>query len=281
VRAFQQAKGLKVDGIAGPVTRKALIADYMALQNTSLPGGITLTTHGCGENFPVAETTDDQPSPDDRRAEVFFFDGVITPPPPGKTSKKGSTEYPQWVARVTETIDVQSADDTGTLDTVRIRLLSPFGEPMGEAKYELSVGSTTRRGVADADGWLVEAGLQLPARAQLRWGPKDAQPSVDLPDPLFLEADLTLAEPESSPADELDAHLGNLSYGAFASPTIGRMRFQQNFRTPEGPTGADDDVRRTLKQWLTGQTPPTVAMPESLHVATGIAYLDYVPAQQG
>ena len=82
VRAFQQAKGLKVDGIAGPVTRKALIADYMALQDTSLPAGITLTTHGCGENFPVAETTDGQRSPDDRRAEVFFFDGLITPPPP-------------------------------------------------------------------------------------------------------------------------------------------------------------------------------------------------------
>jgi hypothetical protein len=212
---------------------------------------------------------------------VFFFDGLITPPPPGKTSKKGSAEYPQWVARVTETIDVQSADDAGSLDTVRIRLLSPFGEPMGEAKYELSVGSTTRRGVADADGWLVEGGLQLPARAQLRWGPKDAQPSEDLPDPLFLEASLTLAEPESSPADELDAHLGNLSYGAFSSPTTGKMRFQQNFRTPEGPTGTDDDVRKTLKQWLNGQTPPTVATRESLHIPTGIADLDYVPTEKG
>jgi hypothetical protein len=50
-----------------------------------------------------------------------------------------------------------------------------------------AVESTTRRGVADADGWLVEAGLQLPARAELRWGPKDARRSEDLPDPLFFD----------------------------------------------------------------------------------------------
>jgi hypothetical protein len=182
---------------------------------------------------------------------------------------------------VTETIDVQSADDGDLLDTVRIRLLSPFGEPMAEANYELSVGSTTRRGVADAEGWLVEAGLQLPARAQLRWGPKDARRSEDLPDPLFLEAILQLAEPESSPADELDAHLDNLSYGSFSSPTTGKMRFQRNFRAPEGPTGADDDVRRTLKEWLDGQTPPTVAMLESQHIPSGIADLDYMPVKEG
>jgi len=102
--------------------------------------------HGCGENFPVAETTDGQPSADDRRAEVFFFDGLITPPPPGKTSKKGSTEYPQWVARVTETIDVHSAGDADTLDTVRIRLLWPFGCYLRVNRARHKSNDTYRRG---------------------------------------------------------------------------------------------------------------------------------------
>jgi type VI secretion system secreted protein Hcp len=110
VRQFQEAKGLAVDGIAGPITRKALITDYMAIEETSLPDGITLTTHGCGENFPVADTGDGERNPEDRRVETFFFDGPITPAPPRKTSKKGSAEYPAWLAQLTETVDLSVGD---------------------------------------------------------------------------------------------------------------------------------------------------------------------------
>src|SRR5262249_39168842 len=92
VRKFQESKGLNPDGIHGPDTRKALIKDYMALDGTTLPEGVEITTHGCGENFPVAETQDGQHSDEDRRVEAFFFGGPITPPPPGKFSKRGSKE---------------------------------------------------------------------------------------------------------------------------------------------------------------------------------------------
>lgn len=105
IKGFQKSKGLKEDGIAGPVTRKALIADYMSLDGTTLPPDASLTTHGCGENFPAVETEDGQRSPDDRRVEIFIFAGPIAPPPPGKTSKRGSAEYPQWLAGVGETLD--------------------------------------------------------------------------------------------------------------------------------------------------------------------------------
>jgi outer membrane protein OmpA-like peptidoglycan-associated protein len=109
IRAFQSAKGMTVNGKVDAPFRKALIADYMAIDGTSLPGGISITTHGCGENFPAMETNDGARSPEDRRNEIFFFDGPIAPPPPGKTSKRGSKEYPQWVAQVTDTLDVSAA----------------------------------------------------------------------------------------------------------------------------------------------------------------------------
>jgi outer membrane protein OmpA-like peptidoglycan-associated protein len=120
VKDFQEANGLEVDGIVGPITQKALIEDYMALDGTSLPAGMTLTTHGCGENFPVDETGDGVRDPDNRRVEVFFFDGPIDPAPPGKTSKKGSPEYPKWLEQVEQTLDVT----TGIIvaDVIRLRL---------------------------------------------------------------------------------------------------------------------------------------------------------------
>jgi hypothetical protein len=106
VRTFQRARNLDDDGVAGPITRKALLKDYMGLDGTTLPAGIQLTTHGCGENFPVDATGDGVRSPENRRVEIFFFDGPITPPPPDKTSAKGSTEYPRWLKQVNQTTDI-------------------------------------------------------------------------------------------------------------------------------------------------------------------------------
>jgi len=55
-------------------------------------------------------------SPQDRRAEIFFFDEGIKPPPPGPTSKKGSKEYPQWVAGVSDTVELAFSDLTDGFD---------------------------------------------------------------------------------------------------------------------------------------------------------------------
>lgn len=106
VRAFQESRGLKVDGIAGPETRRQLITEYMAHDGTTLPETIEVTVHGCGENFPVDETgagLDEAPADAtedllDRRVELFFFDPEfgILPKPPGKNSKKSDKQYPTW-----------------------------------------------------------------------------------------------------------------------------------------------------------------------------------------
>ena len=56
IRKFQEAAGLKVDGIAGPKTRNALITAYMKLDGTTLPAGISPVAHGCGESFPAGQS---------------------------------------------------------------------------------------------------------------------------------------------------------------------------------------------------------------------------------
>ncbi|HEY4184902.1 MAG TPA: HET-C-related protein [Polyangia bacterium] len=113
VRLFQASQKLQEDGVAGPLTQKALIRSYMSLDGTTLPAGIALTTHGCGENFPVDETGDGVRSPENRRVEILFFEGPIKPPPAGETSARGSSDYPAWLKQVTQTIDL----DLGTAST--------------------------------------------------------------------------------------------------------------------------------------------------------------------
>ncbi|MEM6296328.1 MAG: OmpA family protein [Myxococcota bacterium] len=104
---FQRTRGLEPDGVAGPVTREALIGEYMALDGTSLPPGVEIQRLGCGERFPLGE--DDGA---DRRVELLFFDqplGVL-PPAPGEVCPAGDETYLEWQRRASETIDL----DAGT-----------------------------------------------------------------------------------------------------------------------------------------------------------------------
>lgn len=108
VMRFQEDDGLTVDGIAGPITRRALIEAYMAADNTSLPQGVRVVCHGCGESFPTA--TDATSSPDkkpdpgggDRRVEVFIFQPSIDPEPSTSISGVEDGLYPVWTSRVEE-----------------------------------------------------------------------------------------------------------------------------------------------------------------------------------
>lgn len=107
---YQRTRGLKQDGDCGKNTRTQLITEYMALVGEPLKSDpdfrAKLTTHGCGENFPLdaaGENVDPNPAnpiddPGDRRVEFFFFDVEygIQPPATTKNSQPGSTEYPEW-----------------------------------------------------------------------------------------------------------------------------------------------------------------------------------------
>lgn len=109
VRVFQQTRGLVVDGVIGPQTRRALVSEYMGVDATTLPSDITPIVHGCGENFPLADDgvelqvdpPDGQDDPTDRRVELFFFAPPLgtLPEPPGSNSGRGGVEYLEWVRR--------------------------------------------------------------------------------------------------------------------------------------------------------------------------------------
>lgn len=118
IKAAQEQLGVTVDGKIGPKTRRALIAQYMAEDDTTLPPSVEVTIHGCGEHFPLDDTglnlegpgvaQDSKEDAVDRRVELFFFNARegIQPPPPGPNSKKNSPEYPEWRRRATVRNDV-------------------------------------------------------------------------------------------------------------------------------------------------------------------------------
>jgi outer membrane protein OmpA-like peptidoglycan-associated protein len=111
LKRFQGDNGIKATGTIDLETRQALIIAYMGIDATKLPGGITLTTHGCGENFPADSVPNGVRSPDDRRVEVFLFDGPIVPVPGAdQLSRKGAVDYPSWLSLVTTTFDFLPTD---------------------------------------------------------------------------------------------------------------------------------------------------------------------------
>jgi outer membrane protein OmpA-like peptidoglycan-associated protein len=164
VKGFQEANGIKATGTADAATRKAVIKAYMGLDGTSLPAGTALTTHGCGENFPAVETEDGVRSPDDRRVEIFIFDGPIAPPPPGKTSQRGSKQYPVWIAGVGTTLDFDLNAPAGgdvAARTFHVSVLAVAEntlKPLANTAYTLKLndGKTFSK-VTDAQGRVEQA----------------------------------------------------------------------------------------------------------------------------
>lgn len=168
IAAFQASRGLEVDGWAGPQTRRQLITEYMAQDDTTLPDAATITAHGCGESFPVdeaelttlmqaLEVDDDQLQ---RRVEIYFFDRElgVQPPPPGSVSPPGSTAYPEWVRRALETHDFSLSG------MLRLRVFDHFAVPMAGVDYMIEVDDRVIEGKTDATGCIVVKG-KLPAAA--------------------------------------------------------------------------------------------------------------------
>ena len=164
IRLFQKEHGLTEDGIAGPNTRRKLIEEYMQLDGTTLADGdfnITITTHGCGENFPLDDSGEnlDSDAQDgkedvlDRRVELFFFDKEtgIEPPPPGKNSEAGSTQYPIWRDEA-EIIDLDTLPDEPHTQIHLQILTTGAEEPLSDASFTLDLPDGQIQGVTDKEG---------------------------------------------------------------------------------------------------------------------------------
>ena len=157
VKAFQQhynkAKGgnLVVDGMPGSKTCEALVTAYMDLEDTTLAADIVPATHGCEGHFDDTITADGL-QPDDRRIEVFFFDKTIDPKPAGKTSSAGSSGYPEWIKKLTET---KSFEHHG----IHVRIVDGSKRPIAGAKVTYE-GPTGGEAETDDHGFVSLFGLK-------------------------------------------------------------------------------------------------------------------------
>jgi peptidoglycan hydrolase-like protein with peptidoglycan-binding domain len=150
VRAFQKSAGLAVDGKPGPLTRAALVKQYMSLHDVALPAGLRMVAHACD-----AQTDDtlaeDGLEPDDRRLEVLFFDNGIRPPPDGDTSGPDADDYKEWLSRLGETKDYQQHG-------VHVQVIDTLNRPMPFARVHIE-GPSAADDVADAHGFVTFFGL--------------------------------------------------------------------------------------------------------------------------
>lgn len=163
VSRFQADHGLAVDGSPGPDTRRALVTDYMALDDTSLPAGTQLQRHGCGEYHNAVPTPDETEEQANRRVEVFFFEGPIEPPPRPRCPHPGCPEYPEWLRRTILTIDFtnppprisdprwEEVDDQTTTE-LRLRLFDRDRQPCTGRPVTVEIGDRHFVGVSDGTG---------------------------------------------------------------------------------------------------------------------------------
>jgi hypothetical protein len=147
----KQGTSLKIDGKAGPETRKALVEAYMNLEDTTLGADIVPVTHGCEGHFDDT-ATDDGLEPDDRRLEVFFFENGLDPVPSAKTTSAGSPEYPAWLEQVVETQDFE-------YHGIHVQIVDAKKQPVPEAAVTLK-GPTSHESTTDEHGYVSFFGLK-------------------------------------------------------------------------------------------------------------------------
>jgi outer membrane protein OmpA-like peptidoglycan-associated protein len=173
---FQRRRGLPVDNVSGPATRRAIIQEYMQLRGTTLPPEARARAHGCGEHFPpppsAATTEGEAPAALPRRLiEVFLFENPIVPPerppgvlpePPSDNSAAGSREYPEWVLRTRETLEHEDdiVNPPGDLHvSVLLRSNSGHVPPVGREFILHSGDGRQSRGTVGEDGRVEANGL--------------------------------------------------------------------------------------------------------------------------
>ncbi|PRQ04004.1 putative peptidoglycan binding domain protein [Enhygromyxa salina] len=129
---FQTARGLSVDGVPGPQTRGALIADYMQLDGTTLPESAAVELLGCGEHHNEVPTADGVDEEANRRAEIFIFDpGSVDPPAPGQCPGAGCP-YETWKERMTKTYNFGNEDVFADWDVLAFELVVDTGDDQHE-----------------------------------------------------------------------------------------------------------------------------------------------------
>ena len=180
VRNFQEAHGLTVDGVAGPVTREVLFTEYMTNKHDieATPERFMDPKHmGCGEFNPVEET--EAAHEPNRRVTFFLFHPdrlpnlpcrhgdlapchkQIDPPLPRHT--------PSFHCSFFDSIAHKCACEQG-LQTLDLRLFDSQHEAISNAPYRITIGeSEVREGAADPTGRLLEFDIAVPNEVHVEW----------------------------------------------------------------------------------------------------------------
>jgi len=136
---------LNPDGFLGDNTRRELITVYMQQDDTTLPPGTVIRTHGCGEMHPEIPQQGDVQA--NRRVEIFLFEGAIDPPVPARCPPRpGCTEQPVWVQRSLETIEL-----TADLGDLGVRVIDSAGAVVTGVNVSIS-GPAVAADDVDAQG---------------------------------------------------------------------------------------------------------------------------------
>lgn len=137
--AFQASHQI-AEGAADQATRKALIAEYMALKGKDAALADTeILTHGCGQTHPLPETGDEPDQPTNRRVEIFLFNDAVAPLPGPCTDPDGCAEYAQWVSETIETIDLDQP-----MGSLLVSVTDEYNQPLDGAQVHVA-------GVVSAD----------------------------------------------------------------------------------------------------------------------------------
>lgn len=152
VARFRATRGIDESGPPASKTRRQLILEYMQRDQSTLPADVPVESHGCGEAFPLLETSDGVDEPRNRRFEVFFFDSAhgILPRPARKTSNKNDAEYLEWERRAQHTRDVDLT--TGETRVLLVKLLDDQRAPMSGVDWTLHHAFGIEAGTSNDDG---------------------------------------------------------------------------------------------------------------------------------
>lgn len=230
---------LEIDGVAGPLTRHALIAAYMDVEGEGVSEDTEVEVHGCGEYFPAETTGDGVASEENRRVEVFCFEGPVKPPRPGDEATPGEPEYPQWRDSVTETIDVTAEP----MADVALRLLDRDYSPMAAAACRATWGTKEHaRGTSDGNG-IVD--LMIPETVEsfvVEWGEPQDRNAVEF----MYRRVVQRPKDENEPA--LLQRLVNIGIRRAEDDTKTSVQKYQRVRKQD-ETGIMDDIRNELLAW--------------------------------
>lgn len=235
---------LPVDAKADGALRESLVTEYMDIDNTSLPTGIRVSSHGCGENYPAQPTGDDEHCLPNRRVDMFFFShnypGEAPPssilPAPDSPS---SPEYPEWLRRANPSLTF--GED---LRIYRVQLHDELRQYTKNCPYQLLLPSgDVLWGTTDESGWLevVAASTQHQVEATFRPQTEDPQ--------MVRQIWLTGAEPDTDEA--YLCHIRSFGFNRDDVDEHSLFDFQLAKKLPLSGV-LDDETKAAVDQILTG-----------------------------